>query len=95
MLIILALCFVVPEIIISSIEAPKPGFSNIGANNLLKKNFAINAFFSKSFMFLNFLLINKRIILHIHFTEYGKRYKSLNKFSINLLIKLIILENSI
>ena len=85
----------VSEIIKSSIEAPKPGFSNIGENNLLKKNLAINEFIFVSFIFLNFFFINKKIILQIHFTEYGKRYKSFNKFSINLFIKLTILENSI
>jgi hypothetical protein len=70
-----------------SIDAPRPGFSNIGANNLSMKNFAINEFISVSLTSLNFFLISNKIILQMHLTEYGNKYKSFNKFSINLFIK--------
>ena len=95
MFIIDALCFVVPEIIMLSIDAPSPGFSKIGANNLSKKNFAINAFISVSLIFLNFFLRSNTIILHMLLTEYGNKYKSFNKLSNNLLIIFTILEKSI
>ena len=50
-----------------------PGFFKIGVNNFPKKNFAINEFFSVSFIEGNFFVISNDIILHKHFTEYGSK----------------------
>ena len=62
---------VVPEMIKLLINAPKPGFLKIGKNNLLKKNLLINIFCYMMLIFGFFFLIKSKMILHMHFTEYG------------------------
>ena len=51
------------------INAPNAGFWNMGINNFSKKNLEINANCWKRLNKLNFLLINEKIILQMHFIE--------------------------
>ena len=64
----------------------------MGLNNFSKKNFEINAYWWNILNDWNFLLTKENIILHIHFIEYGSKYKLSNKFFNILSSKLIVLS---